>query len=72
MGKCPTFHLLGGQLSSGQLSGGQLSGGQLSGGQLSVPRHFEQGVPWDIYVDPGFLCKGLVLYGGVLSERYIW
>ena len=35
MGKCPTFHLLGGQLSSGQLSGGQLSGGQLSGGQLS-------------------------------------
>ena len=40
MGKCPTFHLLGGQLSSGQLSGGQLSGGQLSGGQLSVPRIF--------------------------------
>ena len=35
MGKCPTFHLLGGQLSGGQLSGGQLSGGQLSGGQLS-------------------------------------
>ena len=35
VGKCPTFHLLGGQLSSGQLSGGQLSGGQLSGGQLS-------------------------------------
>ena len=30
MGKCPTFHLLGGQLSSGQLSGGQLSVGQLS------------------------------------------
>ena len=30
VGKCPTFHLLGGQLSGGQLSGGQLSGGQLS------------------------------------------
>ena len=34
VGKCPTFHLLGGQLSGGQLSGGQLSGGQMSYTQI--------------------------------------